>query len=108
MLLALQNYNLKVVYKPGPEMYVRDTLSRATASGRHHTCSMHEQHTAYKQSKWMLNTSTRLTISSPLHPNANRKAEQYYSQNCKEPLREGKDAWKAVLQWRNTPNGRHE
>uniref|UniRef100_A0A8C7DZQ6 Gypsy retrotransposon integrase-like protein 1 n=1 Tax=Oncorhynchus kisutch TaxID=8019 RepID=A0A8C7DZQ6_ONCKI len=43
MLLALQNYNLKVVYKPGPEMYVSDTLSRATASGTH-TRSMHEQH----------------------------------------------------------------
>uniref|UniRef100_A0A673W9M9 Gypsy retrotransposon integrase-like protein 1 n=1 Tax=Salmo trutta TaxID=8032 RepID=A0A673W9M9_SALTR len=43
MLLALQNYNLKVVYKPGPEMYVSDTLSRATASGTH-TRSMHERH----------------------------------------------------------------
>jgi hypothetical protein len=42
MLLALQNYNLKVVYKPGPEMYVSDTLNRATASGTH-TCSMHEE-----------------------------------------------------------------
>jgi hypothetical protein len=40
------NYNLKVVYKPGPEMYVSVTLSRATASGTHtHTHSIHEQHT---------------------------------------------------------------
>lgn len=30
MLLQLQSYNLDVVYKPGPEMYVSDTLSRAT------------------------------------------------------------------------------
>uniref|UniRef100_A0A8C7UY29 Reverse transcriptase RNase H-like domain-containing protein n=1 Tax=Oncorhynchus mykiss TaxID=8022 RepID=A0A8C7UY29_ONCMY len=31
MLLTLQNYSLKVIYKPGPEMYISDTLSRATA-----------------------------------------------------------------------------
>lgn len=30
MLLTLQNYSLTVVYKPGPEMYISDTLSRAT------------------------------------------------------------------------------
>ena len=29
MLLTLQNYCLTVVYKPGPEMYISDTLSRA-------------------------------------------------------------------------------
>lgn len=29
MILQLQNYNLNVVYKPGPEMYISDTLSRA-------------------------------------------------------------------------------
>ncbi|KAL1282330.1 hypothetical protein QQF64_001133 [Cirrhinus molitorella] len=29
MMLKLQNYNLNVVYKPGPEMYISDTLSRA-------------------------------------------------------------------------------
>lgn len=28
-MLQLQNYNLNVVYKPGPEMYISDTLSRA-------------------------------------------------------------------------------
>lgn len=31
MLLTLQAYNLKVVYKPGPDMHISDTLSRATA-----------------------------------------------------------------------------
>lgn len=30
MLLTLQVYNLKVVYKPGPDMHINDTLSRAT------------------------------------------------------------------------------
>lgn len=29
MMLRLQNYNLNVMYKPGPEMYISDTLSRA-------------------------------------------------------------------------------
>uniref|UniRef100_A0A8C4S4R6 Gypsy retrotransposon integrase-like protein 1 n=1 Tax=Erpetoichthys calabaricus TaxID=27687 RepID=A0A8C4S4R6_ERPCA len=32
MLLALQHYNLKVVYKPGPEMFLSDALSRATTA----------------------------------------------------------------------------
>ncbi|KAI4894807.1 hypothetical protein NFI96_015293, partial [Prochilodus magdalenae] len=48
MLLTLQNYNLQVVYKPGPEMFISDTLSRATAEcrgkepvyQRHAICSM--------------------------------------------------------------------
>lgn len=31
MLLTLQAYNLKVVYKPGPDMHISDSLSRATA-----------------------------------------------------------------------------
>ena len=29
MRLRLQNYPLKVVYKPGPQMFISDTLSRA-------------------------------------------------------------------------------
>ncbi|XP_060774454.1 uncharacterized protein K02A2.6-like [Neoarius graeffei] len=48
MLLSLQNYNLRVVYKPGPDMHISDTLSRATASpqgtdteyNRHTVCSL--------------------------------------------------------------------
>lgn len=34
MLLTLQNYTPKVVYRPGAEMYISDTLSRATAPPR--------------------------------------------------------------------------
>lgn len=30
MPMQLQCYNIDVVYKPGPEMYISDTLSRAT------------------------------------------------------------------------------
>jgi hypothetical protein len=30
MLLTLQNYSLKVVYKSGPELYISNTLSSAT------------------------------------------------------------------------------
>ena len=30
----LQNYPLKVVYKPGPQMFISDTLSRAARSLR--------------------------------------------------------------------------
>ena len=33
MLLKLQKYNIKVVYKKGKEMYLADTLSRAYPSG---------------------------------------------------------------------------
>lgn len=31
MLMTLQSYSLKVVYKPGPKMYISDMLSRAAA-----------------------------------------------------------------------------
>lgn len=34
MMLQLQNYNLNVTYKPGPEMYISDTLSRAALDGQ--------------------------------------------------------------------------
>ena len=45
-------------------------------------------------------------ISSPRHPKANGKAEsavKIAKNFCKNALRDGKDAWKAILQWRNTP-----
>ena len=29
MLLKVQKYDVSIVYKPGPEMYLADTLSRA-------------------------------------------------------------------------------
>uniref|UniRef100_A0A8D2J594 Gypsy retrotransposon integrase-like protein 1 n=1 Tax=Varanus komodoensis TaxID=61221 RepID=A0A8D2J594_VARKO len=41
MLLTLQNYCLSVVYKPGPEMYISDTLTRATAAGGTFECTQH-------------------------------------------------------------------
>ncbi|KAJ8290613.1 hypothetical protein GJAV_G00015280 [Gymnothorax javanicus] len=44
MLLALQNYNLRVIYRPGPDMHVSDTLSRAVAS-KTHPGPMHAEHT---------------------------------------------------------------
>lgn len=37
MLLTLQNYNLKVMYKSGPDMHISDTLSRATVTAK--TCN---------------------------------------------------------------------
>ncbi|XP_041440689.1 uncharacterized protein K02A2.6-like [Xenopus laevis] len=51
MLLSLQNYALEVTYKPGPYMYVSDTLSRATARwhevdaphAQHSVCSMYRE-----------------------------------------------------------------
>ena len=55
MLLTQQNYDLKVVYKPGTEMYISDTLSSATAacsalftvhclqSPCHHRCNEHRR-----------------------------------------------------------------
>lgn len=51
MLLTLQNYNLGVTYKPGPEMFISDTLSRATAdcsgrgrvNDRHDICLMQQE-----------------------------------------------------------------
>lgn len=33
MLMTLQNYSLCVVYKPGQEMFISDTLSRTTTDG---------------------------------------------------------------------------
>ncbi len=44
MLMTLQNYSLKVIYKPGQEMFISDTLSRATAecTGRG---TAYQQHT---------------------------------------------------------------
>ena len=29
MLLKVQKYNVTIIYKPGPEMYLTDTLNRA-------------------------------------------------------------------------------
>ncbi|KAJ8395956.1 hypothetical protein AAFF_G00026640 [Aldrovandia affinis] len=51
MLMTLQSYDLRVIYKPGPEMFISDTLSRATAgcAGRgtvyqwHAICSLQQE-----------------------------------------------------------------
>ena len=51
MLMTLQNYCLKVVYKPGQEMFISDMLSRATTEGtcrgtayqRHTVCSLQQE-----------------------------------------------------------------
>lgn len=51
MLLTLQGYSLNVVYKPGPEMFLSDTLSRATTPPhsldqpyiRHSVCTVAQQ-----------------------------------------------------------------
>ena len=51
MLMTLQSYNLQVVYKPGPEMFISDTLSRATAPctgrgtvyQRHAICTLQQE-----------------------------------------------------------------
>ncbi|KAJ8393363.1 hypothetical protein AAFF_G00060850 [Aldrovandia affinis] len=51
MLMTLQSYDLRVIYKPGPEMFISDTLSRATAGcagrgtvyQRHAICSLQQE-----------------------------------------------------------------
>lgn len=68
MLLTLQNYNLKVVYKPGPEMHISDTLSRATASPkttdatcpRHTVCSLQRAQEVIEQ----INQADYLNVTS--------------------------------------------
>lgn len=44
MLLALQNHNLRVIYKTGQEMFVSDTLSSAVIS-KAHPGPIHAEHT---------------------------------------------------------------
>ncbi|KAJ8016711.1 hypothetical protein DPEC_G00010160 [Dallia pectoralis] len=72
MLLTLQNYCLKVVYKPGPEMYISDTLSRAatpiqstdTQYSREMVCSLQQEQydtAAIQQTDYLNVTSQRLT-----------------------------------------------
>lgn len=72
MLLTLQNYCLNVVYKPGPEMYISDTLSRAatppqstdTQYRREMVCSLQQEQydtAAIQQTDYLNVTSQRLT-----------------------------------------------
>ena len=71
MLLTLQNYCGTVVYKPGPEMYISDTLSRATTPPqrtdtqyrREMVCSMQQEQceaAAIQQADYLNVTSQRL------------------------------------------------
>ena len=70
MLLTLQNYCLMVVYKPGPEMYISDMLSRATTPPqrtdtqyiREMVCSMQQERcdaAAIQQADYLNVTSQR-------------------------------------------------
>ena len=69
MLLTLQGYSLNVVYKPGPEMYLSDTLSRATTPPhssdqlyiRQSVCSVTQQEAELiDQAEYLNVTSQRL------------------------------------------------
>ena len=44
MRLRLQKYSLDVEYKPGPQMYISDTLSRASLSAREDKATIFEIH----------------------------------------------------------------
>lgn len=77
MLLALQSYNLQVTYKPGPKMFVSDTLSRDVAPhsqpsflhAGHMVCSMAEEQQAIDQinmSDYLNVTDKRLLDNSTL------------------------------------------
>ncbi|KAJ8381229.1 hypothetical protein SKAU_G00020070 [Synaphobranchus kaupii] len=46
MLMQLQSYNLTVTYKPGPEMYISDALSRAMIPSRR-SDTLHMRHTVH-------------------------------------------------------------
>lgn len=72
MILTLQNYSLKVVYKPGPDMHISDTLSRATVPSlrtdhrytKHNICSLQraqEDTEQINQTDYLNVTSQRLS-----------------------------------------------
>lgn len=72
MMLTLQSYSLKVVYKPGPDMHSSDTLSRATVPPqttdisytRHSICSLQraqEDAERINQTDYLNVTSQRLS-----------------------------------------------
>jgi transposase InsO family protein len=48
MLLKIQKYDINIVYKPGPQMYLADTLSRAYISGSRSPCEEFEYVNAAK------------------------------------------------------------
>ena len=72
MMLTLQNYSLKVVYKPGPDMHISDTLSRDTVPPlrtdtgytKHNICSLQraqEDTEQINQADYLNVTSQRLS-----------------------------------------------
>ena len=73
MLLRLQRYNLKVVYTKGSELYIADTLSRASLPSSYHAQQSHNEYifsigrdiAAIDESEWIPNVlRQRLTKSN--------------------------------------------
>ena len=77
MLLTLQNYSLRVVHKPGPAMFISNTLSRATAAvrmpsaelERHTICSTQQEQYDVEQSNraYDLNITDRCLLQIRWH-----------------------------------------
>ena len=90
MLLKLLKYNLKIVYKPGKEMYIADTLSRAPLS------STSGGITAEESAEMEVRVHT-LVASLPISDNKKTQLQEATAQDtaCQVMMKYCRDGWPA-------------
>ena len=75
MLLQLQKYNLKLVYKPGKELFIADTLSRAFLSSDTTQEKMKSEVLAVRQEEYLIKSVEEIDMVEFLPITAERLAE---------------------------------
>ena len=75
MLLQLQKYNLKLVYKPGKELFKADTLSRAFLSSDTTQEKMKSEVLAVRQEEYLIKSVEEIDMVEFLPITAERLAE---------------------------------
>ena len=62
MLLQLQRYSLYIVYKPGKELFIADTLSRAILPNKPSTEELKSDGLSVKQDEYLIKSSEEINM----------------------------------------------
>ena len=62
MLLQLQRYSLNIVYKPGKELFIADTLSRAFLPNKPSTEELNSEVLAVRQEEYLIKSIEEISM----------------------------------------------
>ena len=97
MLLQLQRYSLNIVYKPGKELFIADTLSRAFLPNKPSTEELKSEVLSVKQEEYLIKTIEEMSMVEFLPITSERLVDL----RRKTELDEGLQQLKHIIKRRN-------